>query len=465
VASPVVRNRVAPVAGLSGTSPSDTAIGDLVLVFTFERAGAGVPTHTVQGGFVQVISQDHNDGSTDGRLSVARKVATQAGAQSYQGFTSSTGSPVAWTALVVVQVGTHAPGTVVGTGVSATGTGVPNPPALTLGATRDWLVLACSAWHHSAVATITPTAPTNYTNLIEVAGTSNGDIAVAQRSLTAAASEDPGTFGDNITPNGTCSVTVGVGNPLNQTLTADRGDVGLVGNASGLLATRLFVAAAGAVALAGPATALRAGRVIGAVTGGAAVAGFDAVFTIESSDPVLVADTGAVPVGASTAALRAARRLDGAPGAFGVDGQVAAPRVSRVLGGALGAVALDGDPADLRRGRFFAVDPGAFASAADPAAVTITRRLTAEVWSVSLAGPAAALFVGAPPSTQTAPWTERVSHKQSSARRVLVGGGVWTVDRLAARLRVKTWVARRILARMVATGVARRTRKGYTCCG
>lgn len=248
MASPTVRGRTAPAAGLTSTSPASTQVGDLVLVFTFERAGVGVPTHSLHSGAdAFVVQQPHDDGSTDGRLSITRKTATQAGAQSYQGVTSSTGSPVAWTGCVVVTAGTFAVGTVTGTGVSATGTGVPNPPLLTLGNTRDWLVLAISAWHHSASATITPTAPTNYANLIEVAGASNGDIACADRSLTAAASEDPGTFGDNITPNGTASATIGIGSIIAQT----SGALALDGTSSIVIVSSVREVACGALVVAG----------------------------------------------------------------------------------------------------------------------------------------------------------------------------------------------------------------------
>lgn len=212
MASPTRRNQTAPAAGLSVTSPSDTAVGDLVVVFTWERAGAGVPTHTLQAGFIEFQSINHNDGNTDGRLSVAGKIATAAGAQSYQAYTSSVGTET-WTGCVTVTTGTYGLDNIPSAQVSATGTGAPDPPNVTLDSGRDWLVFAISAWHLTASQTLTPTAPTNYTLRAEVSGSATGDVALADRSLTAAASENPGAWADNQTPNGTCSVTLGIPNP------------------------------------------------------------------------------------------------------------------------------------------------------------------------------------------------------------------------------------------------------------
>ncbi|HJR01825.1 MAG TPA: hypothetical protein VKA83_09350 [Methylomirabilota bacterium] len=212
MAAPSRRAETAPVAGLSTTSPAGTQVGDLVVVFTWERAGAGIPTHTLQAGFVEILSHSHNDGSTDGRLSVAGKIATAAGAASYQAYTSSVGTET-WTGCYVVQTGTFGLDAIEAASVTATGTGAPDPPNVTLDSTRDWLVLAISAWHLTASQTLTPTAPTNYTLRADVAGAATGDVAVSDRALTAAASENPGAYADNQTPNGTCSITVGIPNP------------------------------------------------------------------------------------------------------------------------------------------------------------------------------------------------------------------------------------------------------------
>ena len=102
--APGYRGGTAPAAGGSTTSPAGTQVGDLVAVYTWERTGAGSPTFTLQSGngFVEIRNHTHDDGSTDGRLAIAYKIATQAGAQSYQAYTTGTGSPAWFTGCVVL---------------------------------------------------------------------------------------------------------------------------------------------------------------------------------------------------------------------------------------------------------------------------------------------------------------------------------------------------------------------------
>jgi hypothetical protein len=187
-------------------------VGDLVVVYTFERAGAGVPTFTLQSGngFVEIRNHGHDDGSTDGRLAVAYKIATQAGAQSYQAYTTGTGGPAWWTGCVVYQVGTFDVSSLPpSNSVTQTNNAVPNPPQVTgLTAASDYSVLAIAAWHLGSAATVTPTAPTNYTNLDHVAGSATADLACSTRAITGVTSEDPAAYGDDVTPNGTCAITV-----------------------------------------------------------------------------------------------------------------------------------------------------------------------------------------------------------------------------------------------------------------
>src|SRR5688572_19411031 len=98
MAAPTIRGQTAAVAGLTATSPSGTAIGDLVVVYTFERLGAGTATTLTKHSSMdaEIVNHFHNDGSTDGSLAAAYKVATSSGANSYQGFTSSVGTET-WT--------------------------------------------------------------------------------------------------------------------------------------------------------------------------------------------------------------------------------------------------------------------------------------------------------------------------------------------------------------------------------
>src|SRR5690242_19048213 len=129
MAAPTIRGVTTDAAGGAATSPAGTQVGDLVIVVTWERAGAGVPTHTLQGGngFVEIRSHSHDDSSTDGRLSIAYKVATASGAQSYQAYTTSTGSPTWWTGLLVLQTGTYSTTGIASNSATNTGTQPPNP--------------------------------------------------------------------------------------------------------------------------------------------------------------------------------------------------------------------------------------------------------------------------------------------------------------------------------------------------
>jgi hypothetical protein len=221
MAAPTYRAGTAPVAGGSTTSPAGTAIGDLVVIYTFERLGAGTATTlTTDTGnnYVEIRNHFHNDGSTDGSLAVAYKIATAGGAQAYTAFTSSTGVPVWWTGCFVVQTGTYSVATLPPSdGISQTNNALPNPPAVTgLSASRDYLVAAIAAWHISS-ATVTPTAPSGYGNLLHIAGAATAELASATLGVTGVTSEDPGTFGDDVAPSGSAIITLAISNPLTPT--------------------------------------------------------------------------------------------------------------------------------------------------------------------------------------------------------------------------------------------------------
>lgn len=222
MAAPTHRGSVAAVSGATTTSPSGTQVGDLVLVYTFERLGAGSASTLTKHSSMdaELVNLFHNDGSTDGAFGVAAKIATQAGAQSYQGFTSSTGTPTWFTGCVVLQAGTFAFNPANLTPIprptfSQSTNALPNPASVTLSASRDYQVIAIAAWHLGSAATVTPTAPTNYTNLVHVSGSQTVELASATRAITGGpTSEDPGTFGDDVAPNGTCGCTIGIPNQL-----------------------------------------------------------------------------------------------------------------------------------------------------------------------------------------------------------------------------------------------------------
>jgi len=212
--TPTRRNGTAPVSGGVTASPSDTVIGDLVVVYTWERAGAGIPTHTVDtgNGFVEILSHGHNDGSTDGRLSVAYKIATAGGTQNYQAYTTGTGSPSWFTGCIVITKDTYSVATLpTSTGISSTTNVIPDPPAVSgLTAGFPYHIITIAAWHLGSSLTTTPTVPSGYGNLQHISGAATSELACASLGVSGSTSYNPGTFGDDQAPNGTCSITFAI---------------------------------------------------------------------------------------------------------------------------------------------------------------------------------------------------------------------------------------------------------------
>jgi hypothetical protein len=215
MASPSIRGIGTPVAGGAVTSPVSTAIGDLVVVFTFERLGAAAGSSlTIDSGnsYVEVVNLFVNDGSNDDAFGVGYKVATVDGAQSYQAFTSATGTPNWATGCIVLQTGTYTVTDLSSATTSDTTNVPPNPPSVTLtnGLTHDWLILAISAWRMTA-ADCTPTVAPNYENLTHMAGSDDIELAIMTRALSAVSSENPGAFGDDVSGVvNTASATIGI---------------------------------------------------------------------------------------------------------------------------------------------------------------------------------------------------------------------------------------------------------------
>lgn len=219
MAAPSIRGSTAPGSGLAVTSPAGTQVGDMVICCTWERAGAGIPTHTLQSGngFVEINSHSHNDGSTDGRLSVAYKIATASGANSYTAY-STDGTGTVYTGCIVVY-GHNTVGIVTNSSTQTTNA-VPNPPSVT-GLTGDFLVCIASGWHLGSAATVTVAPGANYNETWEVAGSVDLEFGLATRAMTGLSSstEDPPAWTDDVAPNGTASVTFAIPAAIPQTVT------------------------------------------------------------------------------------------------------------------------------------------------------------------------------------------------------------------------------------------------------
>lgn len=216
MAAPVVKNFTQAVLSDTGTvsSPSDTSIGDLVVCFVWSQFTTTATTHTIQSGYTLVRTHSHNDSTTCGRLSVATKVATAAGVQSYVPFAiaSATAGQTCAAILTVTGADTTAPGSWIQNSLTDTSNAAPNPPSVTT-LNGDALVLAIGAWHVTTAAATTTTQGANYVEKIDgPTGTHVTHLAVASRALTGLSSstEDPAIFTDNVTPNGSVSMTIAI---------------------------------------------------------------------------------------------------------------------------------------------------------------------------------------------------------------------------------------------------------------
>lgn len=404
-----VRASTAPTATLSPTSPASTAIGDLVLVITWTRGGAGIPTHTLQSGdgFFEIRTHDHNDGSTDGRLSVAYKVATSAGANTYQAYTSSAGSGN-YSAIVVLQVGTWEHSSIGDVSNSATLTtnGLPNPPSIVT-PQAQCLVLVIGAWHLGSAADVAITAPTNYTEVFEAAGTVDYELSVAQRTVATATTEDPGTFGDNVAPNGSVAMTIAF-RPRRVTLGCDTSAVSASGISAGVRAQRALVAAAAALALTATDATL--------------------TYTPAGNDP-LVADATDYAVTSESAGLRRGYSLVSSNASLVLDAVATTLRASRRLTGDAAAHTVAAQDSALRRGRDLDADAASFGLTAQAAGLRAARNLEADVSAHALSAHDAGLrrtfYVGL--ATASILWS--ASDTGLRAARLLAGAvGTFTVS-------------------------------------
>lgn len=211
---PVVRAYTDSVAGLSHTSPRATKTGDLVVLITWERAGAGVPTFTLQGSWTELFNQPHDDGSTDGRLAAACIVAGSDGANSYQAYTSSVGTTTL-THMIVFKAGTfHTTlSNHTAIGGNSTNNQPPDSPELTgLTSTDAYAVLTTAAWHFGSNLNPVVTPPAGWALMSHFQGSVNSELATGIRRYDplGATSIDPGAWTDNAVPNGTAALTIAI---------------------------------------------------------------------------------------------------------------------------------------------------------------------------------------------------------------------------------------------------------------
>ncbi len=191
--------------GLAPASAASTAVGDLVVVSTWSPTTTnGIPTHTLQAGFTEIITQALDDGNNDGRLSVAYKIVTVAGAQTYQAYTSTGATNV--TGIVVLRAGSYDINNIVSAGSTSTNANAPDPAAVTLNGTMT--VLAFGGWNLTANVDVTVGAPANgFAKQWDIVGASTTELSAAIGSAA-----NPGAFTDNTgSVTGAAAITIGIG--------------------------------------------------------------------------------------------------------------------------------------------------------------------------------------------------------------------------------------------------------------
>ena len=213
MAAPAYKNFTQAVLSDTGTisTPADTAIGDLVVIAIWSQStNAATLTHTAQNGFTMVRSHSHDDGTTDGRLSVAVRVATAASTQSHVPFAIANATAGQTCVGLITVTGadttTVAPGSWTQNSATNTGTQTPNLPAITL--SGDVMVVGVAAWHVTTAGATLGTPPANYTARVNgPTGSHLTHLEIDTREMTGASgSEDPASHGDNVTPNGTATL-------------------------------------------------------------------------------------------------------------------------------------------------------------------------------------------------------------------------------------------------------------------
>jgi hypothetical protein len=387
-----IRASTAATATTSPLSPASTQVGDLVIVFHWTPGTSGAPTHTIQtvNDFFEIRTHAHDDGSTDGRLSVAYKVATQAGANTYTAYTVS-GGTASFAGIVVLTAGTYHPtliGDIQGSSTLTTN-GLPNPPSIVT-PQAQCLVFAIGAWH-MASATATITEPSGYLEAWEIAGAAAAELSVASKTVATATTEDPGAFGDTVTPAGSVSMTFAI-RPMAYTLQAAAASFAFTGNAATLLASRKLVAEVSSIPFTGNSANLLRGFRLSTEVGSFAFTGNDVTLTHgEATGVTLVAEVGEFAFSGGDATITVHRRLQADVGSFSVTGNDANLVCARKLTADVSATPFIGSNASLLCARRISAGTGSFAFTAFTASLLATRRLDAGVGLFDLPASAASI--------------------------------------------------------------------------
>jgi hypothetical protein len=210
---PTLHGYTVPVVSTSPVSPADTLTGDHVITMMWTQ-GTSSPTHTVEAGYTLLYRRTLNDGTKDGVLSAAYRVATQDGAVAQDAFVIVGGTSGQTSVATVAVSGVNY---LSATGAGSTSNSAPNPPPYGQGTMYgDWIVLGVGGWQitvdSSTVADITADG-TGFTMLAQNAATSHKThMAIMHREYLGLSynTVDPAPFTDNVVPNGAAALTIGL---------------------------------------------------------------------------------------------------------------------------------------------------------------------------------------------------------------------------------------------------------------
>jgi hypothetical protein len=182
-------------------APAGVATGDLLLAFAVNDTTTTAWTASPGNGWVQL--SDEVQGSTH-RLAVYALIADGSDTLSIAAANNQDYSVV----MMAITVGTHAvvdvSTDIVIPAAATSATGNADPPASGTVASADWLAIAACGTDFTNAGDAISAAPTNYTTgailTKSAASTSSVGLGVGHRALTAATSEDPGTFTNTSRP-------------------------------------------------------------------------------------------------------------------------------------------------------------------------------------------------------------------------------------------------------------------------
>lgn len=256
MASPTVRAFGTPNNGTDAApaftvnAPAGVTAGDLLLAFAANDTTGTAWTASPGNGWVKL--SDEVQGATH-RLAVYALIADGSDGLSIAAANNNDYSVV----MVAITVGTHGVADVntdiVIPAAATAATGNADPPASGTVASQDWRAFVACAVDMTNAGDAISAAPTNYTTgavlTKSASSTSSVGLGVGHRALTAATSEDPGTFTNTSRPWVAKTILIP---PLLPNDGAATGAVDWVGSATGT--TVRSAAATGSVAWVGSAT-------------------------------------------------------------------------------------------------------------------------------------------------------------------------------------------------------------------